>query len=166
MLLHLIPLIPRLLMYRPLFSLAESFADNVIRDTVDEPAAGGIVWCDLAGGYATHSGIYIGDNRIVHLSGDGEVMCSDRKTFMGRLDGLNPAMSVYTDCEGNMPVGNIAAAGRAWRALGSRHHYHLITGNCHRFTVECLTGRPDNGTIFHRQLTRMQRGNTWRVWEE
>ncbi|ELT0935742.1 hypothetical protein R7Y08_004580 [Enterobacter roggenkampii] len=83
----LLTLISRLVMFQPLFSLAESFADNVIRDTVDEPATGGIVWCELAGGYATHSGIYIGNNRIVHLSGDGEVLCSDRKGFMARLDG-------------------------------------------------------------------------------
>ena len=161
----LLTLISRLVMFQPLFSLAESFADNVIRDTVYEPATGGIVWCELAGGYATHSGIYIGNNRIVHLSGDGEVLCSDRKGFMARLDGLNPAMSVYTDCEGNMPVGNIAAAGRASRALGSRHHYHLVTGNCHRFTATCLTGRPNNGVVLHRQLKQLQRGNTWRVWE-
>ena len=109
----LFTLISRLAMYRSLFSLAESFTDNVIRDTVDEPARGGIVWCELAGGYVTHSGIYTGNNRIVHLSGDGEVLCSDRKGFMARLNGLNPAMSVYTDCQGRLPVGNIAAAGRA-----------------------------------------------------
>ncbi|GJG69848.1 hypothetical protein AWS50_18280 [Enterobacter hormaechei subsp. steigerwaltii] len=52
----LFTLISRLAMCRSLFSLAESFTDNVIRDTVDEPARGGIVWCELAGGYVTHSG--------------------------------------------------------------------------------------------------------------
>lgn len=45
----LFTLISRLAMYRSLFSLAESFTDNVIRGTVDEPARGGIVWCELAG---------------------------------------------------------------------------------------------------------------------
>lgn len=162
----LFTLISRLAMYRSLYSLAESFTDNVIRDTVDEPARGGIVWCELAGGYVTHSGIYTGNNRIVHLSGDGEVLCSDRKGFMARLNGLNPAMSVYTDCQGRLPVGNIAAAGRALRALGSRRQYHLLKENCHRFTAECLTGRPDNAVVLHRQLKRLQRGNTWRVWED
>lgn len=162
----LFTLISRLVIYRPLLSLAESFSDNVIRDTVDEPARGGIVWCELAGGYVTHSGIYTGNNRIVHLSGDGEVLCSDRKGFMARLNGLNPAMSVYTDCQGRLPVGNIAAAGRALRALGSRRQYHLLKENCHRFTAECLTGRPDNAVVLHRQLKRLQRGNIWRVWED
>ena len=36
----LFTLISRLVIYRPLLSLAESFSDNVIRDTVDEPARG------------------------------------------------------------------------------------------------------------------------------
>lgn len=62
----LFTLISRLAMYRSLFSLAESFTDNVIRGTVDEPARGGIVWCALAGGYVTHSGIYTGNTRNIN----------------------------------------------------------------------------------------------------
>ena len=40
----LFTLISRLVIYRPLLNLAESFSDTVIRDTVDEPASSGANW--------------------------------------------------------------------------------------------------------------------------
>ncbi len=61
------------LLWIPAINFAESFIDNVFRDKVDEPAIGSVVYCDLVAGFADHSGIYIGNNEIVHLNGDGWV---------------------------------------------------------------------------------------------
>ena len=55
-----------------LLGLVESFIDNEIRDTV-YPVMGSVVYCDLAFGHAEHSGIYIGNDQIVHLDGSGDI---------------------------------------------------------------------------------------------
>ncbi|HNW16697.1 MAG TPA: hypothetical protein PKM15_08340, partial [bacterium] len=69
-------------------NLGKSFVDNVLRDCV-YPVKGSVVYCDLAFGSAEHSGIYIGNNEIVHLDGSGNVEIVDPKEFLNRLDGFN-----------------------------------------------------------------------------
>ncbi|CNF78921.1 lecithin retinol acyltransferase family protein [Yersinia enterocolitica] len=158
--------VSRLLLCYPLLRLLESFTDNVIRATIDEPAIGGMVWCELAGGTTTHSGIYVGHQRIVHLSGSGDVLLSNRYDFLNRLEGYNTALSLYTDCHGTHPVGNTNAAKRALSQVGIHRRYHLLNNNCHRFTAECVTGKINPGVFLHRHLSALQRGNDWRVWEK
>ena len=47
------------------------FIDYIFRDQV-RPKKGSIVYCDLAF-FVEHSGVYIGNNKIVHLDGSGYV---------------------------------------------------------------------------------------------
>ena len=42
-------------------------------DTKVMPKKGSVLYCDLTGSFLEHSGIYVGDNRIVHLNGKGEI---------------------------------------------------------------------------------------------
>lgn len=51
-------------------NLRESIIDNVFRAHTS-PVIGSVVYCDLLFGYAEHSGIYVGDDKIVHLDGSG-----------------------------------------------------------------------------------------------
>ena len=53
--------------------LGKSFVDNVIKDKV-LPESGCIVYCALAFGGAEHTGVYIGNNQIVELNGDGRII--------------------------------------------------------------------------------------------
>jgi cell wall-associated NlpC family hydrolase len=59
------------------------------------PVVGSVVYCDLAL-TTEHSGIYVGENQIVHLDGDGDIQIVSPDDFLARLDGFNLAMSSYS----------------------------------------------------------------------
>ena len=57
------------------------------------PAVGSLVYCNL-GVVAEHSGIYVGGNKIVHLSGDGHIeKVSDKKRII-KID-LSKKINAY-----------------------------------------------------------------------
>ena len=149
-------------------NLVESFIDNVIRDTVSEPEIGSIVYCDLAGGNAEHSGIYIGNNKIVHLDGDGTIEAVSPKKFMNRLGGFNTAISIYVSCNGTEAVGSKKLAKRAKSMIGESREYNLILDNCHQFTAGCISGDFDNSCNFMWMLKDEAKesigADAWRVW--
>lgn len=153
----------------PLLNLAESFIDNVIRDKVSSPVVGSVVYCDLGMGYAEHTGIYVGRNRIVHLDGDGVIESVGPTKFMERLGGFNTAISIYVSCRDGEPVGSRAVAKRARSMVGSRRAYNLILDNCHQFTAGCLTGKFENGcnflTFLKTEVESVLGGDEWRVWD-
>lgn len=144
-----------------------SFIDNVIRDTVNAPAAGSVVYCDLLN--VEHSGIYVGNGKIVHLDGSGVICKVSASIFLDRLDGLNTAMSIYTVCDDEDPVGDSQVAERAKSMIGKKRDYNFILDNCHQFTAGCLTGDFNNGYNFLGLVKGLAEkelgGNTWRVWK-
>jgi len=149
-------------------NLAKSFFDNVLRDCV-YPVKGSVVYCDLAFGNAEHSGIYIGNNEIVHLDGSGNVEIVDPKEFLNRLDGFNLAISIYVSCDGSSAVGGDTIAERAKKMVGEKRDYNLIFDNCHQFTSGCITGNFENSDNFLWMLKdtaeKEINANTWRVWQ-
>jgi len=149
-------------------NLAKSFFDNVLRDCV-YPVKGSVVYCDLAFGSAEHSGIYIGNNEIVHLDGSGNVEIVDPKEFLNRLDGFNLAISIYVSCDGSSAVGGDIIAERAKKMVGEKRDYNLIFDNCHQFTSGCIMGNFENSDNFLWMLKdtaeKEINANTWRVWE-
>ena len=70
-----------------------------------QPAIGSIVYCNLLIA-VEHTGIYVGNNKIVHLDGEGIVKLVSPKEFCQRLGGFNPANTVFcpTDVNGK-PIG-------------------------------------------------------------
>ena len=153
-----------------LLNLLESFVDNVFRDTISEPAIGSVLYCDLAFGLAAHSGIYIGDNTIVHLNGDGRVKTTLPDEFLDRLDGLNTAISIYVSCNDTTPVGSESTALRAINAIGNERSYNILFDNCHQFTTGCLTGDFNNNASNFLWMLKMKadahtNANSWRVWD-
>lgn len=153
----------------PAISLAESFIDNVIRDKVTEPAIGSVVYCDLAGGHAEHSGIYVGHRQIVHLDGSGLIETVSPAQFLERLSGANIAITIYVSCRGPDPVGSPIVAQRAKSKIGSRRQYNLLRDNCHQFSSGCLNGTFDNADNFmvllKSRCADVLRANTWRSWD-
>lgn len=151
-----------------LINLVESFVDNVVRDTV-YPKTGSILYCDLAFGNAEHSGVYIGNNKIVHLDGSGDIEIVTPKRFLARLGGLNSAISIYISCDGNSPVGDDAIAQRAKQMVGTTRSYNIILDNCHQFTSGCITGNFQNSDNFLWMIKQTAKNeinaNSWRVWE-
>lgn len=153
----------------PVENLVESFVDNVIRDKVSAPSIGSVVYCDLVAGQAEHSGIYVGNNHIVHLNGDGSIERVTPKQFMDRLGGLNTAISIYVSCKNGSPVGSRDAAKLAESMIGRQRDYSLIFDNCHQFTAGCLTGSFENACNFFTFLKDEVRNkigaDEWRVWD-
>lgn len=117
--------------------LIHSFIDNVLATTVT-PVPGSVVYCGLALNTIEHSGIYVGNGKIVHLEGSGQVKIVTRKQFLDRLDGYNVAITVYVSSRDGKAVGSRAVATRAKAMVGKTLDYRLISNNCHRFSASCL----------------------------
>ena len=147
----------------PIGNFAESFVDNVIRDKVT-PKPGSVVYCDLAFGYAEHSGIYVGNNRIVHLNSKGKIEKVSPKEF---INGTT-AISIYVSSSKGSSDGSDSVAERALRMVGREREYNVILDNCHQFSSGCLTGDFENSDNFLWMLkdtAKKQLGsNEWRVW--
>ena len=151
-------------------NLVESFVDNVLKDNV-KPIVGSIVYCELVFDVASHTGIYVGDNTIVHLDGSGLVEKVNQKEFVNRLDGLNSAISIYVSCKDKNPVGSKKIANRALDMVGERLEYNLALNNCHKFTSNCITGDFESSGIFllkdvQALASKHLLANNWLVWKD
>jgi len=144
--------------------LATTLWDNLAWNCIDEPAIGGIVQCELLFELTLHSGIYVGNGKIVHLEGHGEVSCSTASHFLKRLGGYNTAISIYTDCDDMTPVGRYESKERALSWVGKHYPYHLVESNCHRFTARCITGESCDDIYLASHLDKFRLGKHWRVW--
>ena len=108
-----------------------------------KPVPGTPVYCNLAVAFE-HTGIYIGNNQIAHLNGDGLIEAVSPGEFIGRLDGSNPAMSIYFAEYGGKSLGRSTIADRARSMISSRRDYKVLFDNCHQFTCGCISGDFEN----------------------
>ncbi len=141
--------------------------NNVFRKTV-EPVPGSVVYCEIAAGMAIHSGIYVGNNKIVHLNGNGVVESVSPLEFLARLNGFNPAITIYVSGHLSEAVGLKAVARRAKSKIGTDFGYHVFSNNCHKFTSGCMTGEFKNSDIFLWMLKSTARtelnATNWYAW--
>lgn len=149
----------------PIFgNFIESFVDNVFMNKV-EPEVGSIIYCDLLFGYAEHSGVYIGDNQIIHLNKYGNVEIVDTFEFTFGTT----AMSIYVSCCSKKPRGGEIIAERAKSMLGTSINYNFLANNCHQFTSGCITGDFNNFDNFLWMLKKTAKKynsvDSWRVWD-
>lgn len=79
------------------------------------PVEGSIVCCLL--GLADHSGVYVGNNTIIHRDGEGVIAEVSPREFLARIDGWNPAVTVFVSCRNDEPAGSRDAALMAWKVL-------------------------------------------------
>lgn len=147
-------------------NLAESFIDNVIRDKVS-PKIGSVVYCEMAFGAAEHSGIYVGDGKIVELSGDGIIRKVSAYDFMDSK--IPTARSIYVSSQKGRAIGSEKVAERALKMVGSRRDYNIIMDNCHQFSAGCLTGDFNNSNNFlwmlKHEAEKRWGSLEWRVWD-
>lgn len=101
------------------------------------PLPGSILHCPLWG--VEHSGVYLGGQRIVDLSGRGDIREIDPAVFVRKCR----TPTIYVACAGGVPLHSPLIARRAQRAVGTKRRYRLLSDNCHRFTASCVTGDPD-----------------------
>lgn len=151
------------LLLMPAYNLVESFVD-AFRDSV-RPVPGSIVYCDLLMGYMEHSGVYIGNNQIVHLTGNGDIEIVSPQEFVEGTTALN----IYVSCRGESAVGSKLAAAIAKNQVGRARSYNFVLDNCHQFATGCLSGNFENSNNFLWMLKDECRKeldtNTWRCWD-
>ncbi|GMB89453.1 hypothetical protein NHP190002_01300 [Helicobacter ailurogastricus] len=115
----------------------ETFLDDfdTYRDgTPVKPVRGSIVWHDMFN--LAHTGIYIGDGYVVHLTGKTSTSSIEKDT----LDEFAPGWTILVSSKGTSAVGCESAADYAEKCVGQKRDYNFIKHNCHGFVVECLTG--------------------------
>ena len=139
--------------------------NSIDGDNLPALAMGTPVYCKLDFVFE-HSGIALGD-KIVHLDGDGIIVCTSPRTFVQRHNGSNPAVNVYYAAAGkDKPLANEEAAARARSRIGQRVDYNPALKNCHGFTIGCLTGNFDRSfTLDIKQVDEVIDriyGETWR----
>lgn len=147
----------------PIFNTAESVIKHC-QDAVT-PKIGSVVYCDLAFGFADHSGIYVGNGEIVHLTADGLIEKVSTEEFMVNTT----ALGIYVSCKKNEAVGSFAVADRALSRVNQKSRYSLLADNCHRFTSSCLTGQINNTDSFMWMLkltaNQVMHADSWRRCE-
>ena len=144
-----------------LSSLAAEFRDEV------KPVPGSVLRCDLAfganflGGRICHTGIYLGDDKIVEISyddGKARVQIVDPHDFLHGQGTcfIRTGINIYVATDGcGKALGSPEIAERAL-AFAKRWRYgeyDLVENNCHKFTVRCVTGvKPKSAKLNDRDV--------------
>ena len=120
--------------------------DNDTSDRLVKPIPGSVLKCDLVLGAACHTGIYLGNDRIVEVTeidGRARVRAVSPDEFLnGDPDSLvRTGVTIYVAASGGKALGSAVIARRARASLNrSRGEYKLLENNCHMFTRYCITG--------------------------
>ena len=134
-----------------MFGILDSFVKNVFCDVV-KPKIGSVVKIDLTLG-PDHTGIYIGDDQIVELNGDGEIRIVSPEEFIEGDDAISRCGAfIYVACaqdeDGNCyALGSRDIARRAKQCVGESRDYNVVFENCHMFTEYCINGKRDGAGL-------------------
>lgn len=120
---------------------------KTLRSPDVKPVVGCILKCDL-GLLLEHTGVYIGDGKIVSLNRHSQIRVESPKTFFP--PGTNPDSNrIYTACFEKTDVVLAApiVAKRAKKHINEKTPYNVLFNNCHRFTCGCVTGNFENDVV-------------------
>ncbi|WP_205666498.1 lecithin retinol acyltransferase family protein [Acinetobacter sp. WCHA39] len=134
-----------------------------------QPVRGSVVYCDLTlgNGIAEHTGIYIGNNEIVHLNRHGFIEAVSPKEF---LAAWTTGFNIYVSCQGDSAVGCDEAADFAESKIGNTRNYNVFRDNCHQFSAGCLIKDPENYNNFlwflKDEAKKRLGADNWRLWDK
>lgn len=125
------------------------------------PVVGSIVCCGI-GGLLDHTGIWVGDNTIVELDGEGLIKPLSVARFTKERSGKN----IFVACDSHArPLACERAAERAISQIYQYRDYHLIENNCHQFIWQCFEPGSEGLTTFkelnNRLATRFNKAIYW-----
>ncbi|MGG2090494.1 hypothetical protein ABFY59_26505 [Priestia aryabhattai] len=136
-----------------------------------EPIYGSPIYTDLMFGKEAHSGIYIGDNKVVALRGDGEITESSLLEFTSHPTTVHQHIYVpYFKDNFDFPIGFASAGFRAMEMVGNKRRYNILIDNCHQFCSGYLTGNFENTGNFLWMLKDTiaelnEEAIRWKKWE-
>ena len=99
-----------------------------------KPKVGAIVCCGI-GGVLDHTGIWVDENTIVELDGEGLIKPVSVSRFTKERSGKH----IFIACDSEAtPLINEHAAQQALAKVFQLREYHVIDNNCHQFIWECF----------------------------
>ena len=114
-----------------------------------KPAVGSVLCCGI-GGILDHTGIWVGDNTIIELDGNGLIKPISANRFTQERSG----QYIFVACDSKaQPLASELAAQRAINQLYTYRDYHLIENNCHQFIWSCFEPQDTTLTTF-KELNR------------
>jgi len=109
-----------------------------------KPQIGAIVCCGI-GGILDHTGIWVDDDTIVEMDGQGLIKPISSKRFTAERSGEN----IFIACDSNAnPLISDVAARRALEQIFQCHQYDMINNNCHQFLWQCFKPQDQTLTTF------------------
>lgn len=109
-----------------------------------KPEIGSVVCCGI-GGLLDHTGIWVDDDTIIELDGNGLVKPISVSRFTKERSGKQ--MFVACDSVGR-PLASSQAAERAISHMFKVYDYHLLENNCHQFVWQCFEPNDEGLTTF------------------
>lgn len=126
-------------------------SDMMSTEQKTKPAIGALVCCGI-GGVLDHTGIWVDDNTIVELDGEGLIKPISVERFTKERSGKE----VFIACDSNgKPLALEKAAERAVAQIYQYRDYHLIENNCHQFIWQCFKPNDENITTFKELNTKI-----------
>ncbi len=132
---------------------------KTLRSPDVKPVVGCIMKCDL-GLLLEHTGVYIGDGKIVSLNRHSQIRVESPKTFFP--PGTNPDSNrIYTACfeKTDIVLAAPIIAKRAKKHINEKTPYNVLFNNCHRFTCGCVTGNFENDVVSFAMLEEILHRN-------
>ncbi len=103
------------------------------------PKIGSIVCCGV-GGVLDHTGIWVGDNTIIELDGNGLIKPISSTRFLDERSGKQ----IFILCDSqSMPLALEKVAEKAIEQIYQYVDYHIIDNNCHQFVWQCFQQNED-----------------------
>ena len=108
--------------------------DMLLTEQQVKPVAGAIVCCGI-GGVLDHTGIWVGEDTIIELDGNGLIKPVSAQRFTDTRTGKG----IFIACDSlGVPLASEMAAHRAVVQIFQVRDYHLLDNNCHQFIWECF----------------------------
>jgi hypothetical protein len=118
--------------------------DMFYTEQLVKPEVGAIVCCGI-GGILEHSGIWIGDNTIVEVDGNGLIKAVSVQRFTQTRSGDG----IFIACDSlGRPLVSELAAQKAIEQIYQVINYHLFNNNCHQFIWQCFQADVKSITTF------------------
>ena len=113
-------------------------------DELVKPQVGAIVCCGI-GGVLDHTGIWVDDDTVVEMDGQGLIKPISSHRFTAERSGEN----IFIACDSNAkPLISEVAARRALEQIFQCQQYDMIKNNCHQFLWQCFKPQDQTLTTF------------------
>lgn len=144
---------------------------NPISKNNNEPSYGSPIYTDIGFNVSGHSGIYVGNNRVIALNGRGGISKVTLSEFVSHPTTVYQYIYVpYYRHTPEWSIGFAVAGARAEEMLGKKRAYNVFIDNCHQFCTGCLTGdfeNADNALRMLKHTVEKEHGEpvSWQKWK-